>query len=141
MDEIPRWAEHALADAADEAIRLLGAGRPLTDVWRYSVLQLLDDYTSVVRHHGTRAASALWSDEPRATGDLRVDAALAALAEHLARRDSWTPPRWTTDPWREAREWWFVTDLKGLEPSALVESPLSFRKRGVFVTEDSLERA
>jgi hypothetical protein len=34
--------------------------------------------------------------------------------------------------WREAWPWWFVTDLRGLHPRALVESPSSFRRRGVF---------
>jgi hypothetical protein len=37
--------------------------------------------------------------------------------------------------------WWFVTTLKGLHPRALVESPLSFRKRGVFITGGALQRA
>jgi hypothetical protein len=37
--------------------------------------------------------------------------------------------------------WWFVTDFVGLHPRALVESPLSFRKRGVFITSGALSRA
>jgi len=75
------------------------------------------------------------------TGDRRVDAALAALGEHLSRRDGWPTPRWVTDPQLEAVPWWFVTALKGLHPRALVESPLSFRKRGVFITNGALQRA
>jgi hypothetical protein len=37
--------------------------------------------------------------------------------------------------------WWFVTDLRGLHPRALVESPSSFRRRGVFITDGALSRA
>jgi len=35
----------------------------------------------------------------------------------------------------------FVTALRGLHPGALVESPLSFRKRGIFITSGALQRA
>jgi hypothetical protein len=34
-------------------------------------------------------------------------------------------------PGCEAWPWWFVTDLQGLHPRALIESPSSFRRRGV----------
>jgi hypothetical protein len=58
------------------------------------------------------------------------------------------PPRWRSEvpvwarlPEREAWPWWFVTDLRGLQPQALVESPSSFRRRGVFITSGALERA
>ena len=140
MTTAPTSPRDPVADAVDEARRLLAAGA-LGDVWRYAVVQLLDDYTTVRRHRGASAARAMWEQEPGRTGDVRVDAALAALAEHLARRDGWTAPSWTVDPSREASEWWFVTDLVGLHPTALVESPLSFRKRGVFITRDALVRA
>jgi hypothetical protein len=126
--------------AAAEAARMLAVGEPLKHVWRYTVVQLLDDATSILRHHGIEAAAAIWRDEPEPTGDVRVDAAFAALAEHLARRDGWPVPRWALDPSRETPKWWFVTDLPGLHPRALVESPLSFRKRGVFITRDALVR-
>jgi hypothetical protein len=76
----------------------------------------------------------------RTTGDARVDAAFAAMAEHLGRRDGWQVPAWTREPQREALPWWFVTELRGLHPRALVESPSSFRRRGVFITRGALER-
>jgi hypothetical protein len=115
-------------------------GRSLTDVWRHAVLQLLDDYVSALRHEGTRATAAMWANPPRPSGDRRVDAAQAALAEHLARRDGWKRPRWAGQPWREAQPWWFVTPLRRLHARAFVESPLSFRKREVFITRGALER-
>ena len=118
----------------------LAAGEALGGVRRYAVLQLLDDYTSAVRHHGLEAAAQLWRAAPPSTGDARVDAAFAALAQHLARRDGWPVPGWVTESSRESARWWFVTDLVGLHPRALVESPLSFRKRGVYITRDALVR-
>jgi len=128
------------AGAAVSAVEMMAAGSPLEDVWRYAIVQLLDDYTSVLRREGTEVAAPMFAERPDSTGDVRVDAALAALAEHLARRDGWPAPAWATEPGRETREWWFVTELRAFHPRALVESPLSFRKRGVFVTRDALER-
>jgi hypothetical protein len=52
----------------------------------------------------------------------------------------WPVPAWTREPQREALPWWFVTELRGLHPRALVESPSSFRRRGVFITRGALER-
>jgi hypothetical protein len=103
--------------------------------------QLLDDYTSVLRHEGVPAAARMWRDAPRATGDGRVDAAFAAMAEYLARRDGWAVPSWARLGEREAWPWWFVTDLSGMHARAPVESPSSFRRSGVFITSGALERA
>ena len=120
---------------------MLADGERLSRLWRYVFAQLLDDYTSILRHAGIQAAARMWSDAPQGTGDNRVDAAFAAMAEFLARRDGWTTPEWARLPEREAWPWWFVTDLRGLHPRALVESPSSFRRRGVFITNGALERA
>ncbi len=131
---------HTVGDAASVAARLLSTGEPLSRVWRFALTQMLDDCRSTLRHSGPAAAAEMWREPPPPTGDARVDAAFAAMAEHLTRRDGWQAPAWTRDPRREAVPWWFVTDLKGLHPRALVESPSSFRRRGVFITRGALER-
>jgi hypothetical protein len=128
-------------EAAGSAAAMLVGGERLSRLWRYVFAQLLDDYTSVLHHKGLTAAARMWDEVPRATGDGRVDAAFAAMAEYLARRDGWTVPLWARLPEREAWPWWFVADLRGLHPRALVESPSSFRRRGVFITSGALERA
>jgi hypothetical protein len=127
--------------AADSAFVMLQDGERLSRLWRYVFVQMLDDYTSVLHHHGVSAAARMWSAAPKSTGDSRIDAAFAAMAEYLARRDGWTVPSWARLPDREAWPWWFVTDLRGLHPRALVESPSSFRRRGVFITSGALDRA
>jgi hypothetical protein len=127
--------------AAGSAVAMLADGEPLSRVWRYVFVQMLDDYTSVLRHAGIPAAARMWASAPRSTGDMRVDAAFAAMAEYLARRDGWDVPPWARLPGREAWPWWFVADLRGLHPRALVESPSSFRRRGVFITTGALDRA
>ncbi len=130
-----------VSDAAGVAANMIAAGEPLKNVWRYAIVQLLDDYRSVRGRDGVAGAAALFTRPPAPVGDVRVDAALAALAEYLARADGWTPPDWVRDPDRATPQWWFVTDWTGLQPKALVESPMSFRKRGVFITDDALARA
>ncbi len=127
--------------AAGSAVAMLQEGERLSRLWRYVFVQMLDDYTSVLRHAGVPAAARMWASAPRSTGDIRVDAAFAAMAEYLARRDGWDVPPWARLPGREAWPWWFVTDLRGLHPRALVESPSSFRRRGVFITNGALDRA
>lgn len=127
-------------DAVVVAERMLAEGEPLHRVWRFGIAQMLDDYLSVLRHEGPLRAGALWSDDPGGSGDARVDAAFAGMAEHLARKDGWPVPLWVCDSSREAIPWWFVATLRGLHPRAMVESPLSFRRRGVFITSDALER-
>lgn len=127
--------------AAGSAVAMIEDGERLSRLWRYVFAQLLDDYTSVLHHQGVRAAARMWASAPRTTGDVRVDAAFAAMAEYLARRDAWAVPSWARLPEREAWPCWFVTDLRGLHPRALVESPSSFRRRGVFITSAALERA
>ena len=68
--------------------------------------EMLDDYTGVLHYAGVTAAARMWSGTPRGTGETRVDAGFAAMAEYLARRDGWTVPAWARLPEREAWPWW-----------------------------------
>ena len=100
---------HSVWAAAGAARQLLDAGEPLPDVWRHGIIQLLDDYESLLRHQGRDAAAALFAEAPDDTGDRRVDAAFAGLAEHLARRDGWPPRPWSREEHRSTDTWWFIT--------------------------------
>lgn len=128
------------ADAALLADNLLAEGETLQSVWRYAIIQLLDDYAHDLGRAGVFAASQRFTREPPATHSTEVDAALAALAEYLARRDNWPLPSWARKPGRYSTKWWFVTPLRGMHPTALQESPPSFRTRGVFITAEALSR-
>jgi hypothetical protein len=127
------------AEAARNAAVELATDGGLAGAYR-CLMQLLDDYRRAQRRDGTPAAARLFDEPPPGTGDVRVDAALAGLAEHLARHDGWTPPLWSFDESRYARPWWFVSGVRSWHAIALVESPLAFRKRGVFLTESALDR-
>jgi hypothetical protein len=119
---------------------LLREGETLQSVWRYAIVQLLDDYSHDLARDGALVASQRFTRDPPPTRSIEVDAALAALAEHLARRDHWPLPSWARKPGRYSTKWWFVTPLRGMHPTALQESPPSFRTRGVFITAGALSR-
>jgi hypothetical protein len=78
---------------------------------------------------------------PGPTGDLRYDALLASLVEYCCVRHDVNPPPWVEDPGRFLEEWWFVSGIPSLHADAIVHSPVSFKRRGVFITEDSLTYA
>lgn len=128
------------AAAAVQAQRMLAEGESLLAVWRYCLIQLLDDYTGEAKRLGAERAARRFDEEPAPTGASEVDAGLAAITEYLARRDGWTPPRWARNPGRYSQKWWFVTPLRGMHATALQQSPPSFRTRGVFITADALSR-
>ena len=125
--------------AASDAVGMLQEGERLSRLWRYVFVQMLDDYTSVLRHAGVPAAARMWASAPRSTGDIRVHAAFAPIAQYLARRDDGRFRLVSAE--RGTSPWCFVTELRGLHPRALVESPSSFRRRGVFITSEALDRA
>jgi transcriptional regulator with XRE-family HTH domain len=126
-----RWSSLAeLAPAVAAELRR-GTG---SQAWR-SVAEFLDD------DRGADARELLLSvaDAPSPTGDSRADAVAAALAEHLCAQRGLTPPAWTQAP-VEATPWWFVAG-EAFRALALRESPISFARRGVFVTAGAFERA
>jgi len=108
VDKLPEVRREAMAasliglDAAGAALltdELLNEGETLQSVWRYVIVQLLDDYShELVR--GVAVASRRFDREPPATRSAEADAALAALAEYLARRDNWPVPSWARNPER-----------------------------------------
>ena len=130
---------HTAASNAAHCARLLSQGGTLDDVWRFCVLQTLDDYTSTLRRGGISPASKVFEQEPAPTGSHEVDAALAALAEHLAHHDGWDTPAWVQDPSRTTV--WYPDLIEQERQEATDTAPPAFRRRGVFITPRALWRA
>lgn len=131
----------AVGDAAVAVRSMLSAG-PVSgeDLWRFGVLQLLDDYESVRARDGVDAAARLMVEAPESTGHSGLDAAFAGLACWLADRDGWQAPQWALADERVARPWWFVSLSAYGRAWAMVQSPAQFRIRGVFITDTALQR-
>jgi transcriptional regulator with XRE-family HTH domain len=125
IDDTARLIAEALRDPAE--------GEPTA---RRLVLDLLDRLNSAT----DGVMMAMVAGRPRGTGDPRFDAYLAALTEHLCVGRDLVPPPWVHDPDRFLRRWWFMSGFKSLHAAALVESPISFARRGVFITDGALKR-
>jgi hypothetical protein len=103
---------------------------------RFAVRELLDEFA--LRGRDDLRAAAL-VEEPR-TLDPRVDAYLGALAEHLARTCGLPVPGWALTESRMLDHMWFPGVAPGFRPTALRESPVAFRRRGIFIARGALSR-
>jgi len=86
------------------------------------------------------ARSTMLSREPPLVDDDRVNAYLAAAAEHLAFREHLPVPPWAGGKARFLRRPFFPAGLESLKATLLVESPTAFRRRMIFVGGDPLYR-
>lgn len=104
---------------------------------------LLDEFLDVFyTEPGSAARQRMIDDEPAKLNRPRDDAYLGAVAEHLARRWSLSIPPWCWEGWRSVAEPWFVGRLgQQLSGLYLVESPIAFRRRGIFTEGEPLRRA
>ncbi|MFH0880024.1 MAG: hypothetical protein V2A34_09960 [Lentisphaerota bacterium] len=68
------------------------------------------------------------------------NAYLAAVAETLCREAALPPPAWTESPLCYMHRPWFAGGLETLKAILLVESPVPFRRRNLFVSANALSR-
>lgn len=131
---------HTARSNARECARMLAFGDTLAACWRFGILQSLDDYTSAVRRGSLDLGAEVFADEPERTGSQEIDAAFAALADHLAESDGWEAPAWSKDSSRVTSAW-YPSVPAIFRDEAEQESPKAFRERGIFITKRSLARA
>jgi len=99
--------------------------------WSIHLMDFVDDF----RYYRDR----LMIEEPFPLDDERIDALLAATAEQLCYELKIEPPEWILAV-PAPRDPWFVSGMESLKAIALVESPLPFRIRKIFVLENFLSR-
>jgi len=112
------------------AVRTLG-GEPFDPLLR----EFLDEFYGANSDMRARAIA----DAPSRI-DLIHDAYLAAVAEHLALRFGQPVPQWVEEPSRFLAKPFFAGGLESLKAILLVESPLAFRRRQIFVSANALSR-
>lgn len=100
--------------------------------WMVALLEFVDDFRR------TRDPAAI--SEPFILDDERQDAVLAGVIESLCDEMQISIPSWV-DGVPACREPYFVSGLEDLKATAIVESPVRFRIRKVFVMENFLSRA
>ena len=100
-------------------------------------LRLVAELVSLVRR-GRLDIRAL-DAEPGSTNDPRWDALIGGVVEMLCGENARPTPPWASAPGRVLPEFWFVTQVRSLWPSAFVATPAALAARGVFLSADSLE--
>jgi hypothetical protein len=80
-------------------------------------------------------------EEPPLTGDPRFDAYLAAMVELFSLRNDIPPPAWVEGKARFLDRSWFREPREYFWPTALLQTPLPFRRRLVFIEESEFDRA
>jgi hypothetical protein len=105
--------------------------------FQHGVREFLDEF-ALRADDRMRAAAVV--EEPPLTGDVRRDAYLGALAEHLATVHRFDRPAWSVAPSRFLDRFWFVSDVRGFRATSIAQAPAAFRRRGIFIPERSLHR-
>lgn len=99
--------------------------------WKIPLMDFVDDF----RRHKDPSAIA----EPFALGDERKDAVLAGVIETLCDEMHIAIPSWL-EAVPACREPYFLSGYESLKAIAIVESPVRFRLRKIFVMENFLFR-
>jgi hypothetical protein len=82
--------------------------------------------------------------EPKLTGDARLDALVGAIAEYLAKqRKLGRVPHWVCDPARRLDQPWFTVanPTDAMREFLSFSSPAEFASRNIFTEERPLRRA
>jgi hypothetical protein len=120
-----------------QAYDLITAGEPRED----TLSEFLDTFY-LAPTPGERLASL--REEPRITGDARLDALAGAIAEYLARQYRLPEiPDWAFEPCRYLDRPWHTSpfDDDGMREYLTFASPAEFRSRNIFTEERPLRRA
>lgn len=99
--------------------------------WKIHLMNFVDDF----RYH--KEVSAV--SEPFDPEGTRMDALLASTAEALCDELKQEPPSWLALV-PACEEPYFVSGMENLKAIAVVQSPLRFRIRKIFVMENFLSR-
>jgi hypothetical protein len=99
--------------------------------WCMHLMNFVDDF----RYHKDLRAVV----EPFVLTERKTDALLASTAEALCDEMGLAPPSWLARI-PECEQPYFVGGLESLKAISIVESPLHFRIRKIFVLENFLSR-
>ena len=107
--------------------------------WDLHLRGFLDAFYALSDDPASQALSI--ADEPDFVGDVRIDAFLGGVGEHLARRWGLPIPPWVRGPGRHLDRPMFVPDDEAMRGYLLGASPVAFRTRMIFTWADPLQRA
>jgi transcriptional regulator with XRE-family HTH domain len=139
LAHLPRHGAVATANTIKD--RLYGdAGDGMSlDVREDGALRAVIDLKDALRRSSHEEFDALTGQAPGLVGDTRWDAFLAAIVEDEAARKMISPPRWTNDPNRFNRPFWYLSKNPRFHTWEIANSPGALIRHGVFAAEDELE--
>ena len=129
------WKENSVGDVGEEIAACLAKGDSSSAI--RLAFRFLERYD--ISDWETRRR--ITADPPVTTGSARYDALLAGIVELACASHGVVAPSWVNDEPYFLNEFWFVSGMKSLHANALVHSPISLARRGVFVTQGALEYA
>lgn len=130
------WLPTALLTPAAAASLIASsarAGKCVLDV-EWAIKQLADDLAATPP--GLRGAQC--ATPPASTGDVKYDAAIAALVEHRLAEAGLPSPAWVSDSHRFVSPEWLVCGVSGLEDLVRADTPAAFLRHGVLLSADDL---
>jgi hypothetical protein len=122
-----------LAQAAERVV----AGQPLEK----ALPEFLDEFYLA---QTPAQQGAMLADEPRPTGDKRLDGLFGAVAEYLAHQYGLPcVPAWAYSPARYLDRAWHASSIQdaGMREYLTFASPAEFASRNIFTEERPLRRA
>jgi transcriptional regulator with XRE-family HTH domain len=113
----------------------------LEDGREQDALRLLFGFSDDFRGSSRPGAIELIAEEPVATGDSRLDAALAGTAEFFATERGIPAPGWVDQPERFVEPLWFVASRPEFDAYTLAHTPATFARHGVLIAREVFDRA
>jgi hypothetical protein len=129
------WQENSIGELAEEIADCLAKGDSS------SATRLAFRFRERYDRSDWETRRRITADVPLTTGSDRFDALLAGIVEYACASHGVVAPPWVNDESFFLNRWWFVSGMASLHADALVHSPISLARRGVFVTHGALEYA
>jgi hypothetical protein len=129
------WNETSVSELSEEVAACLAKG----DV--NSATRLAFRFLERYDKSDWETRRRITTDPPLTTGSDKYDALLAGIVEFACASHGVVAPSWVNAERFFLSKWWFVSGMASLHANALVHSPISLARRGVFVTQGALEYA
>src|SRR5690348_11194645 len=110
------------------------------DSFERCLAEFLDEFYAGPNEQALANEPVLLEPTSGDTGQVQ-DAYLAATADELSRAYRLPRPAWTSTEPRKLHRPWFASQLASLRAVLILESPVGFRERNLFVSENALSRA
>jgi hypothetical protein len=129
------WSPPTIKEIAEEVSQCLASGdEPLA-------LRLIYRFVEHYDKANWKDRSRIVAARPDSTGDPRLDAMLAATVEYSCAMHRVAAPAWVNEPEYFLDRFWFVSGMTSLEADAMVNSPISYARRSIFINRESLTYA